>query len=584
MAAACAAAPGSAAWNAADLERLVDSQVKEQLSRLEVPGAVVVVVKDGSVVLDRGYGFADMAKQVAMSADRTLVRPGSISKLFTAIAVVELANEGRLDLDRDVNDYLDFHIPTPAGGVPVTLRLLLGHRAGFEDHLKDLFAAGTPPEPLGRWLRRSLPVRLFPNGDVPAYSNYGYALAGYIVARASGVRFEEYAETHILKPLGMERSTFEQPPPEALAALVSRGYLAFRTRPLEYFETVVPAPAGGMSATGADMGRFLLALLKGDGVEGARLAYEEDYAAGNRFEGKHGLTNVVVSYLGLLPEAGFGMFVSYNGGGAMDAPQDLLRAIAERYFKRQPGPIEPLATAPADAAAVGGAYQPSQRADSNFLRWRALAGQLVVRPLADGRIAAGPQPLVETAPLVWENSHDLKISFRQNARGMSLRLSAMPLAMEYQRVPWYLDRRLVLPAIGASLATITATLLLWPMAALWRRRTKPFGTTAGDRRGHLGTRLVLGVDLLVVVGGMRLFPVDLTKMNAALDPWLVLLYGVAWLGVAGSAVVVWIAFRFWRGRVGGRWARIHQTLLAASAVIFAWFAVTWRLAGTTLKY
>ena len=170
----------------ADLEAFLDPLIKDQLARLKFAGAVVVMVKDDGILFARGYGYADVENKRPMTADATLVRPGSISKLFTGIAVMQLVEQGKLDLDRDVNDYLDFHVPTPTGGVPVTLRRLMTHRAGFEEHVKGLFSADRVPEPLGHWLMRSLPRRLFPGGDVPAYSNYGLALAGYIVERAAG--------------------------------------------------------------------------------------------------------------------------------------------------------------------------------------------------------------------------------------------------------------------------------------------------------------------------------------------------------------------------------------------------------------
>ena len=486
-----------------DLGPFLDTFVRAQLLQLKVAGAVVVVVKDGAVLLSRGYGFADIEKKIPMTED-TLVRPASVSKLFTAIAVLQLVEQHKLDLDRDVNGYLDFRIPTPQGGTPVTLRLLLTHRAGFEDHLKDMFKANGPPDPPGLWLRRSLPYRLFPNGDVSAYSNYGYALAGYVVAKASGERFEDYAATHILKPLDMERSTFEQPPPEPLAKLVARGYPQSAAPALPYFETL-PASVGGLTASGADMGRFMLALLNQDPLVEPSLmrplAFEEDYAAGNRFIGKHGLTNAVVTHLALLPEAGFGLFVSYNSASATDAQTDLLDAIADRYFKREPRPMQPISTATVDARAVAGAYQRSQRADTNFLRVRALAQQLVVEPLPDGRIrlAGGSRFLVETAPLVFEGPNDLRISFRKTAPGggMAMRFSRMPIAMEWERVPLRLDRRWVFPAVRASLAVMFVTMLLWPAAGVVRkRRRRPFGKALRDRREHLWVRVVLALDLL----------------------------------------------------------------------------------------
>jgi len=249
-------APSAASTlTADDLEGFVGSVVRDQLTRQQISGAVVVIVKDGAVLLSQGYGLADVDKRIPMAPDATLVRPGSISKLFTAIAVMQLVEQGKLDLDRDVNDYLEFKVPIPRGGVPVTLRMLLAHRAGFEMHLKDLFGAGNRPEPLGSWLQHSMPRRLFPGGDVPAYSNYGYGLAGYIVKRIAGVRFEDYAAANILRPLRMEHSTFEQPVPARLASAVSRAYPRSTRRAIPYFETVVPAPAGGLSATGSEIGR-----------------------------------------------------------------------------------------------------------------------------------------------------------------------------------------------------------------------------------------------------------------------------------------------------------------------------------------
>ena len=155
---------------AGGLTQFLDRFVPDQLSRHNIAGAVIVAVHDDATVVSRGYGYANVADKLPMSSS-TLVRPGSISKLLTSIAVMQLAAEGKLDLDRDINDYLDFRIKTPAGGVPVTLRLLLTHRAGFENHLKGLFAAGGAPSSLGDVLRNAQPARLFPHGDVPAYSN-----------------------------------------------------------------------------------------------------------------------------------------------------------------------------------------------------------------------------------------------------------------------------------------------------------------------------------------------------------------------------------------------------------------------------
>ena len=227
------------------LGSVVDPQMAAWIGKHKGPGAVVVVVTSDATVFAEGYGFADIEAKKPFTADATLVRPGSISKLFTGIAVMQLVDAGKLDLDRDVNGYIDFAIPTPAGGVAVTLRRLLTHRAGFEEHLKGLFSRDREPEPLGRWLAKNLPQRLFPKGDVPAYSNYGVALAGYIVERVSGEPYAAYVQRHILDPLGM-RLTFHQPLPDDLASLIAKGYRRSDKPPLAFFETIAAAPAGGL--------------------------------------------------------------------------------------------------------------------------------------------------------------------------------------------------------------------------------------------------------------------------------------------------------------------------------------------------
>jgi CubicO group peptidase (beta-lactamase class C family) len=607
-------APATIMLTPEDLQSFLNRVVPEQLARRKIAGAVVVAVVDDAVLFSRGYGFADIENKAPMSADSTLVRPGSISKLFTAIAVMQLVEQDKLDLDRDVNDYLDFHVPTPNGGVPVTLRMLLTHRAGFENHLKGLFLAGTKPPPLNSWVRESLPQRLFANGDVPAYSNYGYALAGYVVERVTGERFEDYASSRILKPLGMSSSTFVQPLPEALAPLMSRGYLQSTAPALPYFEVIPPSPAGGMSTTGADMGRFIIALLDDkrmsdsgvmrpetmarmmtprDSTEGVvdqpLMGFEEEYAAGNVDIGKHGLTLGFVTEVALLPARSFGLFVSYNSASAGGLPTELIRALADRYFRQPPHPPMPLATAPADAAGVAGSYQISQREDSNFFRLPTLLQQLVVTSLPDGKLRVFGETLVETSPLHFQSPDDLHVEFKRSdsAHRLTLRTSAVPLALEWQRLPWYLDARIVLPVVKAAIVTVIATLVLWPIAAFMRRRRRtPFGRTQKDRRHHLWVRAVLGLDVLTLAGILLFAAIasDITRLNAGLDPALASLYLCAWLGSLGAAVVIWAAFRFWRDRIGTLWARVHHVLLAAAAAVLAYFFVTWRIAGVTLNY
>jgi len=248
----------STALSAADVAAWLDGLLTYGLKNGDIAGAVVAVVKDGQVLFQSGYGYADVAEKTPMDAERAMVRIGSTSKLFTWTAVMQLVEQGKLDLHRNVDDYLDFKV-SPSGGTPITLLDLMNHRAGFEEGLKDLIS--TDPrtsQSTETYLKEHPRPLLFAPGTVPAYSNYGTALAGYIVQRVSGEPFERYVDQHIFLPLGMTHSTLEVPLPERFKDRVARGYRTASSSP-QPFELVSTRPAGSVTTTAADMTRFMLA-------------------------------------------------------------------------------------------------------------------------------------------------------------------------------------------------------------------------------------------------------------------------------------------------------------------------------------
>jgi CubicO group peptidase (beta-lactamase class C family) len=259
---------------ATDLEAFLDGEMPSQLNREDIAGAVIAVVKDGKVIFAKGYGFSDVEKRTPVTADSTLFRPGSISKLFTWTSVMQLSEQGKLDLDKDVNEYLDFKIP-PAYGKPITLKNIMTHTAGFEEVGRDLFVADKQHlYPLDRFLKNHVPDRIFPPGVIPAYSNYATALAGYIVQRVSGKPFEQYVQDNIYTPLNMQRSTFVQPLPENLQPMMSTGYKKGSEKG-QTFEFVEAFPAGSVSTTARDMCNFMIAHLQNGQFEGKQILKPE---------------------------------------------------------------------------------------------------------------------------------------------------------------------------------------------------------------------------------------------------------------------------------------------------------------------
>src|SRR5215831_8654815 len=457
----------------ADFETLLDALIPSQLQNRDIAGAVVSVVKDGNVLFQKGYGYADVEAKRPILPDQTLFRPGSISKLFTATAVMQLVEQGKLDLDRDVNDYLDFPIPKTYPE-PITLRQLLTHTGGFEETLKNLFVVhASDIKPLRTYLVNQMPDRIFPPGKIPSYSNYGFTLAGYIVERVSGEKFERYVENHILKPLGMNNSTFDQPLPPQLAPQMSKGYLSASKKPRD-FEFVQAAPAGALTTTAADMTRFMLAFLQDGAVDGVSVLKPEtvQQMETQQFEFHPMLPGLGITFMEylldpvriiahggdtvyfhsdmiLVPEAHLGYFLSYNslgkdvGGGR----GEVWRTLVNRYFPTagQPKVDVDSNTAKSDGHAVSAFYNGTRRGETTFLRILALVDQFKVSSDKEGVLeiegmknqSGELKRWREIAPLVYREIDGLeRIGFRRDASSAVGELLPFPAIYEGQRVPW----------------------------------------------------------------------------------------------------------------------------------------------------
>lgn len=342
----------------AGLEDFVDGAMAMGIANREVAGAVFVLVKDGRVVFQNGYGFADVEARKPVDPAKTLFRPGSVSKLFTWTAVMQLVEQGRLNLDDPIERHLDFEIPGTFSQ-QITIRHLLDHSAGFEDGYKDMFVSSPDAyQELGLWLASHIPARVREPGIEVSYSNYSTALAGYIVQRISGEGFSDYVENHIFQPLGMTRSTFREPLPQTWEDDVAIGYEwkdgRFEAQPAELIYNI--APAGSVSSTGADMARFMIAhlqdgklgntrILQADtarqmrirlnanspGLPGIAHGFLEGRASNPRIIGHGGNTGEFHSNLILIPEADVGFFISVTGGDlASLARSELSAMVLER--------------------------------------------------------------------------------------------------------------------------------------------------------------------------------------------------------------------------------------------------------------
>ncbi len=583
---------------------------------------MVSVVKDGKVLFAKGYGYSDVEKKVPVSPDTTLFRPGSISKLFTWTSVMQLVEQGKLDLDRDVNDYLDFKIPATYPK-PITLRNVMTHTPGFEETVQELFVGDAKDlKPLGPYLKEHLPERIFPPGTTPAYSNYATAMAGYIVQRVSGQDYFDYIDEHILKPLGMTHSTFRQPLPDSLMPMMSKGY-DVASQPAKKFEFVEAMPAGSSSVSAIDMTHFMIAHLQDGRFEGTQilqpdtarrmhsrqfenlpgmnamcLGFYEETRNGHRIIGHGGDTQYFHSDLHLIPDAQVGFFVSYNsaGKGEVSAREAVWHAFLDRYFPAQVPDPSAVPTAAQDAQAIAGRYIASRRSETTILRVLNVVGEAKLFVNDDGTISASdlkdmngePKKFRAIGPMMFRDVNDQdRIAFKRDSSGNMVGVIDFPF-MVFQKASWWENSVLQLSLIISSLAVILLTVLLWPVMALVRwHYVKPLTLTPQQRRLRLLVRLAcvafvvfFGAYVGFFAAGLK----DIGILSPKGNPWLRLIQLVGWIGVLGTLIALLNAVRSWQQPARWLWSRIGDTLIALSCIGVVCFVFTWNMLHWSLKY
>lgn len=610
-----------------DLGAFFDGFMLLQIGQANIAGAVIAVVKDGALVFAKGYGYADTAKKTQISPEMTLFRPGSISKLFTWTAVMQQVEQGKLDLDRDVNNYLDFKIP-PAFDKPITLRDIMTHRTGFEETVKDLLVGSTEDlRPISQYLQSHMPSRIFPPGMTPAYSNYATTMAAYIVERVSRQNFNDYVEEHIFQPLDMHNSTFYQPLPDALKTSMSNGYILGSGDP-KPFELLQVAPAGSLSASAVDMTKFMIMHLQNgryrnvqvlkpetamqmharqegwpEAMNAMCLGFYEQSQNGHRIIGHEGNTVLFHSDLFLILDANTGLFISYNSAGqsTLDPRSILFDKFMDRYFPDISSQEPEQPTAAPDMQNIIGTYKPSRRFETTFLRILTLFQETnVTANLKDNTISISgfnglnQQPLHfrEIAPMIFrEVDGKAKIAFVNDASGRRIAYANYDTnypSVVFQQVTNTLDKQSFNYFIlGFSLFVILLTLLTWPFAALIRKYyAKPLVLAPNKKRLRTVVHLVC-LSIVVYIVGLLVFAStlsDFSMLSERNDLWLRMLQVVALMAGLGSLAVIYNSIRCWTDKQQWLWTKIWNTFLALACMGFFWFIYHWNLLIFHLKY
>src|SRR5579875_2167849 len=608
-----ALAADSAFQNSKDVGTFFDAFFANEMPRWHIPGAAFVLVKDGKVIFSKGYGYANLEKQTPVNPDRTVFRVASVSKVFTATAVMQLAESGKLDLNKDVNLYLSrFKVKDPYPQ-PVTSAELLTHSAGLDDSVFGI-AARDPSGvvPLGTFLARHMPGVVMPPGKIYSYSSYGIALEGYLVQRLSGEPFNAYIEKNILQPLDMKSSDFKLTP--QLASHLATGYEFHHGRyiaePVDYFNF---PPAVGLYSTALDMAHFLIAQME-DGrygnariltkaavkemhrrqfAEDTRLAgrtfgFYERYVNGYRALGHGGNIRGFASLLWLLPKEHAGFFLVFNRDESR-FEDDLIHSFFDHFYPSQDAdkPSAPLQLSPAKLSKYTGIYRSNPYSRSTFEKLITLYWQFRITANPDGSLEfhyphkfKPPSRWVALAPDYFECSDGQGHAvFKTDGNGRVTYLFTD--RDSYEKVPWYGTAAFQVTLVEALMVILLSGCVWWPVYWLVRRWQKKSSPENGALRWARWAAAVLGAMNVF-------FIIEMLHLLNRMDDWD-FVYGVPpdikallWIPTVTTvlaAVVVCFAIWAWRRRFWSLAGRIHYSVIAAAALVFVWFFAYWNLLG-----
>jgi CubicO group peptidase (beta-lactamase class C family) len=612
---AAAAQDGPAATlDATRIARDVDPIFSDAIARGEIPGAVFLLVQGDRVILRKAYGYADAAKKTPMDVDRTAIHICSVSKIFTAVAVMQLVERGQLDLDADVNRYLKaFQVRNPFA-TPLTLRHLLTHTGGLDDALFGKLAP-TPAElePLGLHLSRHMPPVIDPPGTVSRYSNYGVALAGYLVEVAWGLPFETCVERSVFAPLGMGTASFVQPSPLAADLATGHGSRSGKANPQRPL-LINDAPAGSVTTRVDDMARFMVAFLNGGRLGDAvvlepgsvaamtspqhradprlpfshGLGWQIDSKGGRTFVGHDGGGGGHVTRLVLVPELKAGFLVYFNRW-----PVQCIYPLTDKLFEHFARPGYSKQWTPKTPGApdrrLEGLYRNSWYVHDSLFKFLVLLGAAEEKRVSvqdDGTLRVADDLYYPVEPLLYrQKDSDRMVAFRAGPGGaVTLYEDATE---ELHKLRWWETSAFSLRLLAACVAVLVSAVLAWGGASLWRavlRRPSAAPLPAAARRARLWTVLIvvcLSIPVAVaVIQGQPENPEDiLIRIQPVWNAILLLLPQIVALLAVLSAVA---AVRSWRSRWWGLVVRLHYSLVALASASLVWLLHFWNILGYRL--
>ncbi|MES5867230.1 serine hydrolase [Bacillus cereus group sp. RP32] len=427
--------------NKKEIESFADPLFEEKMKKYNVNGSSFVVVHDGKVVVNKGYGYADKEKKIPVTKD-TVFQIASVSKTFTALAVMQQVDKGNIKLDQDVQKYLGgLQIPNQTGK-PVTLFDMLTYTSGFD--FPDLTNI-TGPEytddensiPMKEFFSKHMPTVVRPPGEVYTYDNVSFALAGFAVENVTNSPFSKYMENNVFKPLDM-KSTSMSFTPELIERMATHYGPTGEPIPTSG-SGLRDTPQGSILSTAEDMSKYMIMQLQKGKFKDKEIvskksidmmhAYQvfddktnpvatigfetpfNKFANGQHVVMKGGSMPGHQSLMILVPEQKTAFFMSYNNDSMMSI--DVYEALMDHYFPAKKNEVKTsyLPLEEKEAHKYLGLFQNTRFATIRT-HFTYENGNLVM----EGGIT-GKQVLKMIHPLLFEDSEGNKVAFKKNSAG-----------------------------------------------------------------------------------------------------------------------------------------------------------------------
>ena len=610
----------SSSSNTANAEAFCNRVIPVLLEKYKIPGTCVAFVQNGELVYKAGYGTYDSSRNNQVSPDSTLFRVGSITKLFTWTAVMQLVDQGKLDLDQDINLYLkSVKIPNTFDK-PITLRHLMTHTAGFEDRLSGLFEDPDQPVyskmPLEDYLKAMQPNRIFEPGEIIAYSNYGAALAGFIIEQVSGVKYEDYIKTNILMPLEMNH-TFIFPNdkvPSLYRTDTSYGFKYNEGTYSAYEDALITLkPAGAVYSTAEDMAKFMLMHLNNGKYHdktilsqtSAKAMHEQQYTSDKRLPGlclgfmewqrngkriiwHSGGTELFRALLLLIPDEETGIFISFNSPAAEKARTEFRQLFLDHYFPYDPVKHNPYPEFKERAHLFEGTFMEGRTALHNSDKLLFIASRYKkIRAQKGGSILFRDTRYIEIEPYYFEEvGGQGKLIFVHDKKGLVTRaFQDFEPHEAYIKVKWYQTLEVQGALFLICILLFFLPVIGWPVLKRWGRKTSWMHSSQPSLT--FGIRLIQAVCLTNLLF-LILITASITT-TAIFEPRTLLSGNLPQLtkqallipfisAVINSAVLIY-TFYLWKNKVQTLFFRVQYTLVAAAGIMFILWLKSYNLLG-----